>query len=240
MAALEKIPQITTDQLSTMTPEQIATAHAAGQLAEVMGAPIPVRLVDNSEQLTTDDLHQLTPTQLAAACDTGQLTTLLTHRIAERCPDSRSCRRLGTRPETSCNPRKFRSPRTSTRGCTPHADMARMLLVNSGRSARRLQGLIGYTNWQNLTTVIARAMQTASNTGMDVAREFAQVGPFMGFHERTTSGQFKAGTREDYELTRHAAYLVAMNGDPNKPEVAAAQAYFAERTVQAESIEARA
>lgn len=34
----------------------------------------------------------------------------------------------------------------------------------------------------------------------------------------------------DWHLDRMAAYLVAMNGDPNKPEVAAAQAYFAMQT----------
>ncbi len=36
--------------------------------------------------------------------------------------------------------------------------------------------------------------------------------------------------RKDVHLDRMAAYLVAMNGDPNKPEVAAAQAYFAMQT----------
>lgn len=32
---------------------------------------------------------------------------------------------------------------------------------------------------------------------------------------------------EDYHLTRYGAYLTVMNGDPNKPEIAAAQHYFA-------------
>lgn len=40
---------------------------------------------------------------------------------------------------------------------------------------------------------------------------------------------------ENFELSRFAAYLVAMNGDPNKSEVAAAQAYFAIRTREAET-----
>lgn len=100
-------------------------------------------------------------------------------------------------------------------------------------SARRLQGLMGYTKWQNLYTVVARAMQAASNTGMDVARDFLQVA------QVTDAGNLGPKNREDYELTRQAAYLVAMNGDPNKPEVAAAQAYFATRTQQAELVEQR-
>jgi len=38
----------------------------------------------------------------------------------------------------------------------------------------------------------------------------------------------------DYKLTRFACYLVAMNGDPKKPEVGPMQAYFAEQTRQLE------
>jgi DNA-damage-inducible protein D len=98
-------------------------------------------------------------------------------------------------------------------------------------SARALQGLMGYRRWENLGPVIARAMQGASNTAMDVTGNFLR--------SQEVSGT-RGPAREDYELSRRAAYLVAMNGDPNKPEVADAQAYFAERTHQAEVIEQRA
>ncbi|WP_410633310.1 hypothetical protein [Amycolatopsis sp. cmx-4-83] len=97
-------------------------------------------------------------------------------------------------------------------------------------SARSLQVLMGYSEWRNLAPAIARAQQSASNTGLDVSREF------VGSREPIRTG---GKPREDFELSRHAAYLVAMNGDPNKPEVASAQAYFATRTQQAEAVEQR-
>lgn len=47
--------------------------------------------------------------------------------------------------------------------------------------------------------------------------------------DRTVGGSI----RKDVHLDRMAAYLVAMNGDLNKPEVAAVQAYFAMQTRRA-------
>lgn len=90
-------------------------------------------------------------------------------------------------------------------------------------SARDLMPLMGYPRWNEFKTPLERAMRSAKNQGMNVLALFS----------RSTEN---SGGRpmENYYLTRFAAYLVAMNGDPNKPEVAAAQAYFAVKTRQAE------
>lgn len=95
-------------------------------------------------------------------------------------------------------------------------------------SARQLQSLMSYGTWERFSNPLQRAIQSASNTGMAVDLEF----------RRSAKQGNSSKAREDYELSRQAAYLVAMNGDPNKPEVAAAQAYFASRTAQAEQVDA--
>lgn len=91
-------------------------------------------------------------------------------------------------------------------------------------SARSLMQLMGYARWENFEKPLTRAMQAARNTGGDVAHLF------LGSQEKTGGRD-----RADWLLTRYAAYLVAMNGDPNKPEVAAAQSYFAVKTREAET-----
>uniref|UniRef100_UPI003FA781EF hypothetical protein n=1 Tax=Rhodococcus sp. H36-A4 TaxID=3004353 RepID=UPI003FA781EF len=81
---------------------------------------------------------------------------------------------------------------------------------------------MGYANWQQFKVPIDRARKSALNQAAEVDQLFS----------RSTN---KTGGRpfEDFALTRFAAYLVAMNGDPRKPEVAAAQAYFAVKTREA-------
>lgn len=91
-------------------------------------------------------------------------------------------------------------------------------------SARDLMPLMGYSMWHHFETPIRRAMKTAENQGMDVAALFTRS-------REKTGGR----PREDFEMVRYAAYLVAMNGDPNIPEVAAAQHYFAVKTREAET-----
>src|SRR6266852_7310932 len=62
-----------------------------------------------------------------------------------------------------------------------------------------------------------------------------QVGQHVQNHFPASSKMVKLGSgaqRElkDYFLSRFACYLVAQNGDPRKPEIAAAQVYFAVST----------
>ncbi|MBX9425457.1 hypothetical protein [Streptomyces lateritius] len=97
-------------------------------------------------------------------------------------------------------------------------------------SARDLQPLMGYARWNDFLRAIERATSSAANTGHDVELLF-RASP-----EKETGGR----PRMNYQLSRLAAYLIAMNGDPNKVEVAAAQAYFAAMTRQAEVLPAPA
>lgn len=95
-------------------------------------------------------------------------------------------------------------------------------------SARWLQGQMGYPSWQYFEPVIERAKQAAANQGFNVKTLF------MVKHEMADRHQGGGRRRTDYSVTRFAAYLIAMNGDPRKPEVAAAQEYFVVKARQAE------
>lgn len=91
-------------------------------------------------------------------------------------------------------------------------------------SARDLMSLMGYPRWNEFTPAISRAILSAEAQGHDRHALF-RVNP------EKSGGR----PREDFQLARFACYLVAMNGDPRKQEVADAQAYFAIQTRVAET-----
>lgn len=92
-------------------------------------------------------------------------------------------------------------------------------------SARELMPLLGYgADWRNFVSAIDRAKASAR------AQKFNPEDLFVGVTEKGGGRP-----REDYLLPRFACYLIAMNGDPRKREVAAAQAYFAVQTRAAET-----
>lgn len=93
-------------------------------------------------------------------------------------------------------------------------------------SARDLMPLLGYTNWTQFSKSIDRAKAAAEAQNMDLTSLFK-------VNLEKTAGRH----RENYFLTRYSAYLVAMTGDPRKPEVAAALTYFAVKTREAEVIQ---
>lgn len=103
-------------------------------------------------------------------------------------------------------------------------------------SARDLMPVMGYTQrnaWQMFSAAIGRAKASAEAQNVPLTSHFIIANEVV---DRPQGGKIN---RENYSLTRYAAYLVAMNGDPRKPEVAAAQSYFAVQTRKAEVQEQR-
>ena len=91
-------------------------------------------------------------------------------------------------------------------------------------SARDLMPMLGYDRWENFAAAVDRAKIAAEVQGHEVENLFRGV---------TKKGAGRP--QQDYELARFACYLVAMNGDPRKTEIAAAMGYFAVRTREAET-----
>ncbi|MBD2683568.1 MULTISPECIES: BRO family protein [Nostoc] len=96
--------------------------------------------------------------------------------------------------------------------------------------ATELLTLLGYQTWKRIRDTVERAKISAKNSRIDPSHhlvdvvQMAQVGTSQAFRE----------VLKDYKLSRHACYLVAMNGDPRKSAIAVAQNYFAVKTREAE------
>ena len=99
--------------------------------------------------------------------------------------------------------------------------------------ARDLMGLLGYSRWENFLEAIKRAENACSLQKIELSYHFRDI---------TKMIQLPKGARReiaDIMLSRYACYLIAMNGDPRKEEIAFAQGYFAVQTRRQELIEER-
>lgn len=89
--------------------------------------------------------------------------------------------------------------------------------------ATDLLKMVGYKDLPSFEKVLDRATKAMISLGIPHYRNIIMV-------EREANGIHV----KDFKLTRFACYLAVMNGDPKKPEVAAAQVYFAQQTRQFE------
>lgn len=99
-------------------------------------------------------------------------------------------------------------------------------------SARDLSEILGYQRWENFDKVITRATASAENAGANTNDHFRKVTKMVEVGSNTVR------PIKDVFLSRYACYVIAMNGDPTKREIAVAQAYFAQQTRRQELADA--
>ncbi len=99
--------------------------------------------------------------------------------------------------------------------------------------ARDLQHLLWYGKWDNFLNVISKAKTSLEAAWEEIENHFADVG------KKVELWLWSQREVSDIMLTRYACYLIAMNGDSSKKEIAFSQQYFALQTRRLEVIEKR-
>jgi DNA-damage-inducible protein D len=95
--------------------------------------------------------------------------------------------------------------------------------------ARDLMTVLAYLDWTNFRNVIAEAIHACEGSGVLSNNHFRE------FTDMVEVGSGAKRNIENWYLTRYACYLIAMNGDASKPEIATAQSYFAAQALIQES-----
>jgi len=90
--------------------------------------------------------------------------------------------------------------------------------------ARDLMPILGYSEWRNFKGVIESAKTACDKSGLPATYHFVDT------TDEMTGGKGAQIQRENMFLSRYACYLIAMNGEPNKREIATAQTYFTIQT----------
>jgi DNA-damage-inducible protein D len=98
--------------------------------------------------------------------------------------------------------------------------------------AREIHPVLGYLVWDKFEPVISRTAASFTANKISPSHHIAQTSKMM----EVGMGARREGV--DYFLSRAACRLIAMNGDPSKPEIAAAQAYFVVQTHRMEAEDA--
>ena len=83
-------------------------------------------------------------------------------------------------------------------------------------SARDYMEMLGYESYESFRKAINKAISTCTTLDIDVSENFQQ-----------TTIEIAGRPEKDFRLSRFACYLVVMNADPKKLQVAQAQAFFA-------------
>ena len=90
--------------------------------------------------------------------------------------------------------------------------------------ARELQDILGYHQWRSIDDLIERAKVACQESKYSVDDHFAVQRKMVDIGSKTKRKV------QDYKLSRHACYLIVMNGNPKKEIIALAQTYFAIQT----------
>jgi DNA-damage-inducible protein D len=97
--------------------------------------------------------------------------------------------------------------------------------------AREIHTILGYLTWDKFVPVINRAESAISAAGGEPSHHIAHTSKMVEL------GDGAKRRVKEFFLSRGACYLIAMNGDPTKPEIAGAQEYFAIQARRQELLE---